>query len=305
MPTEDVAEKYRGLDTWSGPKILNAILDEQLAAVAAVRPALSAIAAAADVAAINLRNGGRLIYVGAGTSARIGVQDGVELTPTFNWPPDRILYLIAGGEGALVRSIEHAEDDENAGRQAISAVNVGTHDIVIGVAASGTTPFTVAAVRAARQVGALSIGIANNLGAPLLEVSEHPIFIATGSEVVAGSTRMKAGTAQKVVLNLFSTLVMIRLGRVYDGQMVHMRVNSAKLHNRAVTMVSRIAGVDLRAARLALDSAGQDVKTAILIARGSDRQTAEHVLTAQDGNLRLALKALFDASLTDRQLDNN
>ena len=188
--------------------------------------------------------GGRLVYVGAGTSGRIGVQDGTELPPTFNWPDDKLVYLIAGGEGALLKAVENAEDFVEQGIAGIRAAQVGPDDVVIGVAASGRTPFTIAALEEARSRGAQTIGISNNAAAPILAVCSHPILAETGVEVVAGSTRMKAGTAQKVILNLLSTLIMVRLGRVYRGLMVHMRATNAKLRRRSEIMVSQITGCD-------------------------------------------------------------
>src|SRR5262249_47883591 len=159
--------------------------------------------------------GGRLIYAGAGTSARIGVQDGAELFPTFNWPHEQVAFAIAGGEGALLRAVENAEDSAEGGAARMAELGVGPDDVVIGIAASGNTPYTVAAVKAAKARGALTVGIANNAGTQLLSASDHPILLDTGPEIIAGSTRLKAGTSQKAALNLFSTLLMVRLGRVY------------------------------------------------------------------------------------------
>ena len=190
--------------------------------MAAVREVLPAVVRAGEAAAERLaEEAGRLIYAGAGTSGRIGVQDGAELTPTFDWPEERVLFAIAGGERALRSSAEGAEDDRDAAKRALAQFRVAARDVAIGVAASGTTPYTVEFVEGARGRGALTIAIANNPGVPLLAAAEHPICIDTGPEVVAGSTRMKAGTAQKVVLNLLSTLVMIRtrarLSRIDGG----------------------------------------------------------------------------------------
>ena len=208
MPTEDVSARFADLDGWPTRDSVEAMFEAQLAAVAAVRPALGAIADAADEAAAALHRGGRLVYAGAGTSGRVGVQDGAELPPTFDWPFERLVFAMAGGQGALVKSAEGAEDDEAAGARAMDEALIGPDDVVIGVAASGTTPYTVAAVRRAAERGAVTVGVANNAGAPLLAVARHKVLAETGAEVVAGSTRMKAGTAQKVVLNLFSTAVL-------------------------------------------------------------------------------------------------
>ncbi len=292
MATEHRSTRYEDLDSWPSLDVLSALYEGQLSAVAAVRSALPAIAAAAEVAVEHLRGGGRLVYVGAGTSGRIGVQDGAELPPTFNWPDERVVYLMAGGEGALLRAVENAEDSVEDGTARIRRARVGPTDVVIGVAASGTTPFTVAALREATALGAHTIGVSNNAGAPILAACTHPILVETGEEVVAGSTRMKAGTAQKIVLNLFSTLVMIRLGRVYRGLMVHMRATNAKLRRRAEIMVAQITGCSEAAAVEALAQADGDLKIASLIIHGADRAAAEAILARNDDNLRFALKEI-------------
>src|SRR5262249_16025619 len=196
---------------------------------------------------------GRLIYVGAGTSGRVAVQDGAELTPTFAWPQARIGFNIAGGESAFVTSVEGAVDGVDDGIPQIDAANLSPHDVVIAVAASGTTPFTVAALQRAGRYQAVTIGHANNAGTALLAAAKYPVLVETGRELVAGSTRMKAGTAQKVVLNLISTGIMLRLGRVYRGMMVNMPPTNAKLKRRAEAMVARIAGCSEVQAACALE----------------------------------------------------
>jgi N-acetylmuramic acid 6-phosphate etherase len=289
MATEHFSSRFQDLDSWSSPDILAAFYEGQLAAVAAVRSSLPAIASAAEEAAARLRRGGRLVYVGAGTSGRIGVQDGTELPPTFNWPDDKIVYLIAGGEGAIMRAVENAEDSVEEGVAGIRNADVGPDDVVIGVAASGRTPFTLAALTEAKTRGAQTIGISNNAHAPILEISSHPILAETGEEVVAGSTRMKAGTAQKVILNLLSTLIMVRLGRVYRGLMVDMRATNAKLRRRSEVMVSQITGCDEATAIEALRKADGDMKVASLVALGASPDEAKSLLVRHDGNLRQAL----------------
>ena len=261
-------------------------------AVAAVRGALPSIAAAAAAAVPLLSRGGRLVYCGAGTSGRIGVQDGAELPPTFDWPEDRLVLLMAGGETAFTRAIENAEDDRTAARAAVAANHVGPNDVVIGIAASGNTPFTVEAIVAARESGALTVGVANSPGGAVLAASAHPILVETGAEAIAGSTRMKAGTAQKAVLNLFSTLVMVQLGRVHAGLMVDMLARNAKLRDRAVRMLRHLTGRDDAAIRAALSEAGGRVKTAVLILHGLRRPQAEALLDECGGSLRTALARL-------------
>lgn len=289
MTTENFSTRFQELDSWSSLEILSAFYEGQLSAVAAVRSALPAIAAAAEEAAERLRRGGRLVYVGAGTSGRIGVQDGTELPPTFNWPDDRVVYLIAGGEGAIMKAVENAEDSVEEGVAGIRAAGIGPNDVVIGVAASGKTPFTIAALEEARSRGAQTIGISNNAGAPILAISSHPVLAETGEEVIAGSTRMKAGTAQKIILNLLSSLIMVRLGRVYRGLMVDMRATNAKLRRRSEVMVAQITGCDDATAVEALRQADGDMKLAALIALGIDASEARAALARSDGNLRKAL----------------
>ncbi|CAN5694009.1 N-acetylmuramic acid 6-phosphate etherase [soil metagenome] len=295
MPTEHISPRYVDLDSWSSAEMIDAMYEGQLAAAAAVRNALKAIAAAVDDAAPALQRGGRMIYAGAGTSGRIGVQDGSELLPTSGWPADRLVFVMAGGLGALVRSVEGAEDDEAAGVRAVADARIGVDDVVIGIAASGTTPFTMGVLRAASAAGAVTIALANNPEASLLSVARHVIIAETGSEVIAGSTRMKAGTAQKIVLNLLSTTIMVKLGRVYRGMMVHMRASNEKLRRRAEGIVSRIIGCsEAEAAQLLKRSAG-DVKVAVLLGRGLAEAEAAEVLQRHDGNLRLAIQQ-FDLS---------
>jgi N-acetylmuramic acid 6-phosphate etherase len=269
--------------------MLAAMYEGQVAATAAVRGTLGALATAVEDAVPALQRGGRIVYVGAGTSGRIGVQDGAELTPTFDWPADRVVFAMAGGMEALVRSAEGAEDDAGAGAQAMTNAKVGPDDVVIGVAASGTTSFTIGALYAASAAGAVTIAVANNPGAPLLEVARHRIMVDTGSEVIAGSTRMKAGTAQKIVLNLFSTAVMVRMGRVYRGLMVDMRARNAKLRRRAQVIVSEIVGCAPSDAARHLDDADGDVKTAVLLGFGLGRSDADQLLQRHGGNLRSAI----------------
>jgi N-acetylmuramic acid 6-phosphate etherase len=293
MTTETVSHLYRDFDLWGNAKALEALLEGQAAAIATLKPILPAIGAAVDAAAPRLKRGGRLIYAGAGTSARIGVQDGAELFPTFNWPHEQVAFAIAGGEGALLRAVENAEDSTEDGARRIEELAVAPDDVLIGLAASGNTPYTVAAVKAAKARGALTVGIANNPGAQLLAGSDHPILLDTGPEIIAGSTRMKAGTSQKAALNLFSTLLMVRLGRVYGGLMVHMRPTNAKLRRRGVEMIAMITGCSEEAATAAFAKADSDVKLGVLIARGADKAKAEALLQKHDGNLRAALAEAF------------
>src|SRR6186997_1138969 len=289
MPTEQISPRFVELDTWPTVEMIAAMYEGQLAAVASVRSALGAITAAVEDAVPALQQGGRLVYAGAGTSGRIGVQDGTELSPTFDWPAERLVFAMAGGLGALLRSAEQAEDSEAAGAQAITDSNIAANDVIVGVAASGTTPFTIGALRAATAAGAVTIAVASNPGAPLFEVARHRILLDTGSEVIAGSTRMKAGTAQKIVLNLFSTAVMVKMGRVYRGLMVDMRARNAKLRRRAVAIVRQIVGCAEGDAARHLEQADGDLKTAILLGFGLTRVEAAELLKRHSGNLRAAI----------------
>lgn len=291
MRTEQMSVRYTDLDSWPTAEMLAAMYEGQLAAAAAVREALSPIAAAVEDAVPALQRGGRLVYAGAGSSGRIAVQDGAELPPTYDWPTDRLVFAIAGGAEALMRSAEGAEDNESAGAQALVEARVAANDVVIGVAASGTTPFTVGALSTANRIGAVTIAIANNSGAPLFDVARHRILVETGSEVVAGSTRMNAGTAQKIVLNLLSTAMMVRLGRVYRGLMVDMRARNAKLRRRATAIVSEIVQCSVPNATKYLEIADGDVKTAVLVGLGMSRREAEQLLQQHGGNLRAAIPA--------------
>ncbi|MEA3025043.1 MAG: N-acetylmuramic acid 6-phosphate etherase [Alphaproteobacteria bacterium] len=292
MATEDISPRYVDLDSWSSIEMIEAMYEEQLAAAGAVRGALKAIVAAVDDAAPALKRGGRLVYAGAGTSGRIGVLDGTELPPTYDWPADRLVFAMAGGLGALLQSVEGAEDNEAEGARAVAKAGIGADDVVIGIAASGTTPYTIGVLRAASAAGAVTIAVANNPGAPLFEVARHRIMVETGTEVIAGSTRMKAGTAQKIVLNLISTALMVKLGRVYRGLMVHMRARNTKLRRRAEGMVTQIVGCsETDAARLVERSDG-DVKTAVLLGFGLSEAGAAEILKRHDGNLRLAINSL-------------
>jgi N-acetylmuramic acid 6-phosphate etherase len=289
MSTEAISPRYLDLDLWDNAQALEALYEAQLAAVAAVKPALPAIARAVDDALPRLQRDGRLIYAGAGTSGRVAVQDGAELEPTFAWPRERICFAMAGGAAALMHPVEGAEDSREDGAARIGELGVGAGDVAIGLAASGATPFVIGAIEAARNAGALTLGIADTPASRLLKLSDHPILLDTGAEPIAGSTRLGAGTAQKVALNLFSTLLMIRLGRVYRGLMVHMRPTNAKLRRRAEQMVMTITGCDNAAAANVLGKSQGDVKLAVLLASGVDETTATALLEKHNGNLRYAI----------------
>ena len=287
--TERTSPRFSGIDAWEPRDALDAMIEAQFAAVAAVRAARDAIEQATGALESRLRERGRLVYAGAGTSGRLAVQDGAELMPTFNWPPERLVMLIAGGREALLQAVEGAEDEAAKAAELIARHRVGAGDALIAVAASGTTPFTLACLREAGRRGALTIGIANNLGTPLLNEAGHAIFLDTGPEPIAGSTRMKAGTAQRIALNLISSLLMIRLGRVYQGLMVDVQASNIKLARRREAIVSRLTGRGEQEVRHALTRADGNIKLAVLLADGCDLNAAKTLLQRAGGRLGAAV----------------
>jgi N-acetylmuramic acid 6-phosphate etherase len=292
MDTERQSPRYTNIETWEPPDIFDAMIEGQFSAVAAVRAARPAIVHAVLAIETRLRLGGRLAYAGAGTSGRLAIQDGAELMPTFSWPNDRLLFFIAGGKDAMLQAIEGAEDEIEKAAQMVRSHDISKNDVLIAVAASGRTPFTLACLREAKQQGALTIGIANNPQTPLLTEAEYPICLETGPEPIAGSTRMNAGTAQRITLNVLSSLVMIRLGHVYQGLMVDVQASNAKLMDRQERMLVRLTGKDRDEAREALCSAEGSVKLAILLLQGCDVDRARSLLHQSDGHLREALAEL-------------
>ena len=284
---------YRGIDTWPDDRILDALVAGQERAIAAVRQAIPQIARAAAMLASRLAAGGRLAYAGAGTSIRVAVQDGTELPATFGMKQENILYLIAGGRAAMFDTLADAEDDEADG--AAQADLLTATDTLVAVAASGSTPFTNAAARRAREKGAFVIAVVNNPGSKLAANADLEILLSSGPEVVAGSTRLAAGTAQKAALNLLSTLTHTRLGAVHDGLMVNVETGNAKLRRRAAGIVATIAGIDVDRAAQALETAGGHVKPAVLLCAGAkDFAAAQRLLDDANGNLRLAMSRLAD-----------
>jgi N-acetylmuramic acid 6-phosphate etherase len=287
--TEAASPRYADIESWSTRELVDGIIESQIEGLNAVRAAAPALTAAIDAATERLQQGGRLIYVGAGTSGRIATQDAAELPPTFSWPYERAIPVMAGGDAALVRAVEGAEDNEGAAREALLELGLTRNDVVLAIAASGRTPFSIAALEFAREIGALALGIFNNRGSRLGEVSDIPVLIETGPELIAGSTRMKAGTSQKVALNCISTGVMVKLGFVYRGLMVEMRATNAKLRERAELMVAELASVDLATAREALAEAGSIKLATVMLLKGLSRADAQALLARGHGNLRTAL----------------
>jgi N-acetylmuramic acid 6-phosphate etherase len=290
--TESPHPSHEDLDAYSSVALVHAFVDDQAVAVAAVRAAGPSLAAVIDAALPRLRAGGRLVHVGAGTSGRLGVLDGVELLPTFSWPTYRSVGLLAGGPRAMFVSVEGAEDDGSQGAADIRAAEVAANDVVLLIAASGSTPYTLGAARAAAAASALTVGIANNPGAPLLQAVRHPVLLDTGPEVISGSTRLKAGTAQKIALNTISSALMVRLHKVYGNLMVDVQASNAKLRQRALMLTVHATGAASDEARAALTACGGQVKPAIVMLKtGCDAGRARALLATHHGSIRLALAA--------------
>lgn len=285
--TELVNDLSNNLDRLPTSEMLAIINQEDAKAVAAVQAVLPQIAAAVDRIADAFRSGGRLVYVGAGTSGRLGVLDASECLPTFGVSPEMVFGIIAGGERALTRAIEGAEDDATAGEQAIRDAEIQSNDVVVGISASGGAPFVRAAIAEAKRRGATTVGIANSQNAPLCVDADIPIEAVVGPEVLQGSTRMKSGTAQKLILNMLSTGAMVRIGKTYGNRMVDVQCSNAKLVKRAERLVADIGIItDLEKVQWLLDAAGGSVKTAIVMARRDvTRDEAEALLIAADGFL--------------------
>ncbi len=288
--TELPSDEHPALDTYDSAALVAAFAADQAHAARAVQAAAAQLAAAVDAALPRLQAGGRLVYVGAGTSGRLGVLDSVELWPTFSWPRERARALLAGGEGAMFVAVEGAEDDSAQGAADLRALAVDARDVVILIASSGTTPYTLGAAEAARALGALTVGIANNVGAPLAAACDQAVVLDTGPEVISGSTRMKAGTAQKIALNTLSSSLMVRLGKVYGNLMVDLRATNTKLQRRALALTQRVSGAGVAEASAALAACGGRVKVAIVMLRvGLGAEAAGRRLEAAGGNLREAL----------------
>jgi N-acetylmuramic acid 6-phosphate etherase len=284
-PTERVNSGTTGLDRLDTRALVETIVADQREAIEAALAQSGAIAVAVDEIASRLARGGTLRYVGAGTSGRLATLDAAEMPPTFGTPPELVRAHVAGGFDALVRAIEGAEDDADAGAAAMH--DVSKRDAVAGVSASGTAAFVVAAIEAARAAGAYTVAIASAGDSPLALAAQHAIVLDTGAEVLAGSTRLKAGTAQKVALNAISTAVMVRLGKVHGNLMVDVVATNRKLRARAIRLVCHLAGVDEARASELLEGANGRVKVAVVMQlRGVDAPEARALLERHGGVLR-------------------
>lgn len=290
MATERPNPASLALDEMSVSAIVTTMNDADFLVPQAIRVALPQISAAVAAAEPLFNVGGRLIYVGAGTSGRLGVLDASECPPTFHTDPDRVVGLIAGGTTALVTAVEGAEDDSARGAADLEAMGVGPTDIVVGLAASGRTPYVIGALDRAREAGALAIALSGNLNAAMSEHADHAIEVDTGPEVLTGSTRLKAGSAQKQVLNMISTALMVRSGRTYGNLMVDVQATNAKLRKRATRLVMVIGEVDEPTAVLALEGCRYEVKTAVVMVRtGASADLARQRLAEAGGRLAIAI----------------
>ncbi|MFI5272898.1 MAG: N-acetylmuramic acid 6-phosphate etherase [Ktedonobacterales bacterium] len=293
LPTEQADPATADIDRMSALDIARAMNAADATVAAAVAAELPAIAAAIAAIAARLRRGGRLIYAGAGTSGRLGALDALECAPTFNVAPEQVVGCIAGGTFALGQAAEDAEDDALAGAADLERLGIGPRDVLVGITASGRTPYVLGAVARARQAQALTVGLACNAETPLARQVAISIAPQVGAEVIAGSTRLKAGTAQKMVLNMLSTGVMIVLGKTYGNLMVDVVATNEKLRERALSIVRQAAGVERAAAVTLLDACDGEVKTAIVVARtGLAPDRARERLAAHGGVLRAALDAM-------------
>jgi N-acetylmuramic acid 6-phosphate etherase len=291
LATEQRNPSSANLDTLDTEDILRVINDEDRLVADAVAQEIPRITAAVDAIVAAIHSGGRLIYIGAGTSGRLGVLDASECPPTFNTDPDLVVGLIAGGDHALRHPIEQVEDRRDEGARALEGVRLTANDIVVGIAASGRTPYVLGAIDYANAVGATTIGLCNSPGSTLSHIAQITIAPLVGPEVVTGSTRMKAGTAQKMVLNMLTTATMVKLGKTYGNLMVDVQSTNAKLRERAVGIVRDAANVSESTARASLAEADGEVKTAIVAARlGVSASDARSRLSGTGGNVRLALE---------------
>ena len=289
--TESSNAQHADLDLYPVDKLLDTLIDDQFNAVRAVRACSGVLARAVAAAVPRIAAGGRLVYVGAGTSGRLGLLDSVELYPTFSWPRERALSVMAGGLAAVVEAAEGAEDNEAQGAEDLMAHAPTPNDVVLAVAASGRTPYVLGALRQARAAGALTIGFANNPGSAIAGEAEIGMTLDTGPEVISGSTRLKAGTSQKIALNSFSSALMVRLHKVYGNLMVDLRPTNAKLVQRAITLTVQASGAPEALARQTLESCSFQVKVAIVALKlGVAVARAQALLADVDGDVRRAIQ---------------
>ncbi|RLE39401.1 N-acetylmuramic acid 6-phosphate etherase [Candidatus Acetothermia bacterium] len=291
--TESRNPASRGLDNKPVEEILHIINAEDKKVPEAVGQAIDQIAVAVEAFVTSYRRGGRIFYVGAGTSGRLGVVDAVECPPTFGVPPERIQGILAGGMNAFFKAEESYEDDRDGGRRLIEERTMSEKDLIVGISASGETPFVLGLIEAAKQRSIKTVGITNNPQSTLARLVEIPIVVVVGPEVIAGSTRMKAGTAQKLVLNMLSTTAMVKLGKVYDHFMIDLQASNSKLRRRAEEMVRTLTGEDPKLVKQTLTQANYAVKPALIMLKGKvSYEKAKKLLERHHGVVREALKDL-------------
>ncbi|TRY18265.1 N-acetylmuramic acid 6-phosphate etherase [Tessaracoccus rhinocerotis] len=292
LATEGVDPRFADLDTRDVAELARVMNDADAGVTDAVAAALPQITAAIEEVSRRFNDGGRIVYLGAGTSGRLGVLDASECPPTYNTRPEQVVGLIAGGEHALRNAAEGAEDSAQLGAADLDGIGVTAADVVVGIAASGRTPYVLGALARAREVGAATVALSCNADAEISAAADLPIEVVVGPEVVAGSTRLRAGTATKLVLNMISTITMIKAGKVFGNRMVDMRASNEKLRTRAARMVSELADVDVAAATETLDRNGWSVKRAVLaLLADLGPADAARVLDEHGGRLRDALTA--------------
>ena len=293
ISTEQRNKKTKHMDVATTKEILQMINEEDKKVPEAIEGVLDGITAIVDAVTEKLAKGGRLFYVGAGTSGRLGVLDASECVPTFGVPDNMVIGIIAGGDKALRNAVEGAEDDKEAAVEDLKRYNVTKKDFVIGIAASGRTPYVIAAVEYARSIGAKTAGITTSHNAPLSKAVDFPIEAVTGPEPLTGSTRMKSGTAQKLILNMISTTAMVKLGKVYENLMIDIQMSNAKLVSRAVSIVCEVTGVTEDVAINYLERF-KSVKHAVISILGKldDVETIDQLLLQNNGNIKEALRSL-------------
>lgn len=295
--TESIDPRYANLDQFSTADMVAAMNEAEAEVPRAINAVSPAIASAIDDIAPRMAAGGRLIYVGAGTPGRLGVLDASECPPTFSADPRQVIGLIAGGQVALTTAVEGAEDDRAAGKSDAAALTLTANDTIVGLTASGRTPYVLGAIDAADEAGSLTVGVVSNRNSVLSAMVTHPIEVIVGPEVIAGSTRLKAGSAQKQVLNMLSTLTMVRLGKTYGNLMVDVSATNDKLYERAQVLVQELTGVSREEAQRALAACDNSVKcAAVSIIRGVDAARAREILEDAGGFLRQAIDPANEGS---------
>src|SRR5699024_2554049 len=293
LQTELRNEESQGIETKSTGEIISIINSEDQKVAYAVRESLKDIEKAVDIIYEKVLNGGRLIYIGAGTSGRLGVLDASECPPTYGVSYDLIQGIIAGGDRALRFAAEGAEDDEETIKDDLKKINFSDKDVLMGIAASGRTPYVVSGLKYANEIGATTVSMSNVKNSLLSQNAQYPIEVIVGPEIVTGSSRMKAGTSQKMVLNMITTTLMIKLGKIYNGYMVDVRPSNEKLVNRSINIISSTTGISKEDAKKYLEKSGMDVKLAIIMSLGQiEKDVAEKLLQENGGNVALVIRNL-------------